>query len=127
MFGRSFADPMSCLIEAAALENGEILKFSGEIDFRSTPGFRSLLQDRIETQCPLLLLDMAEVDYIDSGGMSALVEYWRDAHRHGGEFALVGLNERLTEIFHLVHLDRHLRIFTTWEEAHAFFQPAGIS
>lgn len=118
---------MSCLIEDTAVENGEVLKFSGEIDFRSTPGFRSLLQARIKTHCPLLLLDMSQVEYIDSGGMSALVEYWRDAHRYGGELGLVGLNERLSEIFHMVHLDEHLRLFPSWPEAHAFFQPAVVS
>lgn len=118
---------MSCLIEDIAMEYGEVLKFSGEIDFRSTPGFRSILQARIETHCPLLLLDMTGVEYIDSSGMSALVEYWRDARRHGGEFALVGLNERLSEIFHMVHLDDHLRIFSSWMEAHAFFQPITVA
>lgn len=117
---------MSCLIEDIAMENGEVLKCSGEIDFRNTPGFRSLLQVRIEAHCPLLLLDMSQVEYIDSGGMGALVEYWREAHRYGGEFALVGLNERLSEIFHMVHLDEHLRIFSSWEEAHAFFQAAEV-
>ena len=110
------------LLEDIAVENGAILKFSGEIDFRSTPGFRSMLQAKIKEHCPLLFLDMSEVEYIDSGGMGALVEYWRDVHEYGGEFALVGLNERLQEIFHMVHLDEHLRIFPTWEEASAFFQ-----
>ena len=115
---------MSCLIEDIAMENGEVLKCSGAIDFRNTPGFRSILQAKIEAHCPLLLLDMSQVEYIDSGGMGALVEYWREAHRFGGEFALVGLNERLSEIFHMVHLDEHLRIFSSWADADAFFQPA---
>ncbi|MHA3772774.1 STAS domain-containing protein [Verrucomicrobiota bacterium sgz303538] len=111
---------MNCPVEDIPVETGEILKFSGEIDYRSTPEFRSILQERARAECLLLLLDMSEVDYMDSGGMGALVEYWLDSQQFGGEFILVGLNERLTEIFHMAHLDDHLQIFSTWREAYSF-------
>jgi anti-sigma B factor antagonist len=117
---------MMRLIEDIAVENAEILKFSGEIDFRSTPGFRSMLQAKIKVECPLLLLDMSEVEYIDSGGWGVLIEYWRDAQRYGGEFALVALSDRLMSIFRIIHLDEHLHTFSSLEQAQDFFTPSSL-
>jgi anti-sigma B factor antagonist len=94
-----------------------VLRFAGEIDECSVSSLRSLLQCKARTKCPVLLLDFADVTYVNSRGMAALIEYWRESRNFGGFFGIVGLNENLQEIFHIVHLDDSLRLFPTMDSA----------
>lgn len=96
-----------------------VLRFSGEIDEYSVSSLRSVLQCKARSKCPALLLDFAEVTYVNSRGMGALIEYWRECRSFGGYFAIVGLNENLREIFHIVRLDESFRLPSTLERAMA--------
>ena len=94
-----------------------VLRFSGEIDEYSVSSLRSVLKCKLRARCPALLLDFTAVTYVNSRGMGALIEYWREARNFGGYFAIVGLRESLREIFHIVHLDESFRLHPTIESA----------
>lgn len=82
-----------------------ILRPRGEVDLASSPALRKALQEQLDARCPLLLLDMSEVSYIDSSGLAALIEYGRDTPAIGGKMALFGLTPRVKTVFELVRLN----------------------
>jgi anti-sigma B factor antagonist len=105
-------------------ENGfTILKLSGEIDLQYSPALRSILQEKANNRCPILLVDFTGVKYIDSSGLATLIEYCRDARPFEGKLALFGLSSRVRTIFDLVRLNEILSIYPTLDDARAALKP----
>ena len=96
-----------------------IFALSGAIDLHYVPTLRSLFQSRLHERCPVLIVDLSEVDFIDSTGLATLIEYHRDAGAHGGIFCLAGINPNLKAIFDVVQFEKVLAIFLTVTEAKA--------
>jgi anti-sigma B factor antagonist len=64
-----------------------------------------------------IVLDLAEISFIDSTAM-ALVAEWRDRLvGHGGGFALVTTNPHQKRLFHLTELTERLRVSDSRDQA----------
>jgi len=94
-----------------------VFALSGAIDLHYVPTLRSLFQSKLHERCPALIVDLSEVDFIDSTGLATLIEYHRDAGAHGGIFCLAGINPNLKTIFDVVQFEKVLAIFPTVAEA----------
>lgn len=94
-----------------------VVQLSGEIDLRSSPELRDLLTGHAEQKRPALLLDLSEVEYIDSSGLATMVEYVQRSLTFGGRFGVSGLSDRLRTIFDIARLGEVFPIFTSLDEA----------
>ena len=94
-----------------------ILAMEGEIDLHYAPVLRTLLQGKVKERCPALVLDLARVTFIDSAGLAAILECFRDASSYEGVLCLTGLNEDLRTVFEIVQLDQVIPVFSTNREA----------
>lgn len=95
----------------------DVFVLEGEIDLHYAPALRSLLQSKVKARCPALVLDLTRVTFIDSSGLAAIIEYFRDAAEHGGVLCLVGMNQSLLTTFEIVKLDKVIPILATTAEA----------
>jgi anti-sigma B factor antagonist len=101
-----------------SIEEGvAVLAMEGEVDLHYAPVLRSLLQAKIKARCPTLIIDLSGVTFIDSAGLAAIVEYFRDAADHQGVVCLTGLDHNLRMTFEIVRLDQVIPIFRTKTEA----------
>ena len=106
-----------------ATEGGiDIFVLEGEIDLHYAPVLRSLLQGKVAARNAALVLDLSGVSFIDSSGLAAMIEYFRDASEYGGVLCLAGMNETLVTIFEIVRLDKVIPIFGSRAEAMAALQ-----
>ena len=96
-----------------------IFHLEGEIDMHYAPALRALFKGKSDRRCPVLVLDMSGVGFIDSVGISVLLEYLRDATEFGGHFCIVGLTTPVRHIFDIVQLHKALPIFNDLNEAKA--------
>ncbi len=62
------------------------------------------------------ILDMQEVRYIDSSGLSAILVGNRLCNEKNGTLVLTGVNENVAKIIRISQLDRVLEILPTVEE-----------
>jgi anti-sigma B factor antagonist len=92
-------------IEKSQNDGVTTLRVSGEIDLHASPTLRSELQTCASEKTPVLLVDFAGVDYIDSSGLATFIEYLRDASAFQGKIALFGLKKKVRTIFDLVRLN----------------------
>lgn len=100
------------------IESGcDVFALEGEIDLHYAPALRSILQSKIKSRCPALVLDFSRVTFIDSSGLAAIIEYFRDAADHEGVLCLTGLSETLRTVFEIVRLDTVIPIFPLREDA----------
>ena len=64
-----------------------------------------------------IILDMSQVKYTDSSGLSALLVGNRTIHQNGGLFVLACLSEHVMKLIKISQLDGVLNILDTVEEA----------
>ena len=95
----------------------DVFALEGDIDFHFAPGLRAMLQSKLKAQCRALVLDFNGVDFIDSLGIAAVIEYLRDCGSYGGKVCLAALNPAVKPIIDVVRLETVMPIFATVAEA----------
>jgi anti-anti-sigma factor len=94
-----------------------VFVLEGEIDLHFAPVLRTMLQAKLQTRCPALVLDFAGVDFIDSRGIATIIEYYRDCAGYGGTVCLAALNPDVKPIIDTVRLETVMLIFANVPEA----------
>jgi anti-sigma B factor antagonist len=94
-----------------------IVHLVGEVDLNVSPKLRAALKDLTAAKKPLIVVDMAEVPYIDSSGVATLVECLQSVSRYRGQLRLCQLTKRASGVFEISRLDTVFKIFGTLEEA----------
>jgi anti-anti-sigma factor len=93
----------------------------GHVNASNAPEFQRQLTTAISsTQDSIVLVDMAQVESLDSAGLMALVSALRMAHNLNRRFSLCSVSPSLRIIFELTQLDKVFEIFenkTTFEAA----------
>jgi anti-sigma B factor antagonist len=101
--------------------NTVILDCKGKIIFGDETAFlRSHVKDLL-TEYHYLVLNVADVSYIDSGGLGTLVAMYTSAQHSGGHIALAGLTGKLRDVLQITKLVTVFEVFATVEEAAAIF------
>lgn len=93
-----------------------VLTLQGDIDLESSPELREVLKKISTSHCPSLLIDFAQVSYIDSSGLATIIEYFQAAQAYKGKLAICSLGPRIKNSFSIVRLDE---IFSIYPDAAA--------
>lgn len=64
-----------------------------------------------------LVVDLTDVEYCDSSGLSALLIAERQMRGHGGKVSLVGVHKKVMALLKISQLDRVFQIFDTVAKA----------
>jgi len=100
-------------IEERIVGNVTILDLKGKITLGEGD---EVLRDRISgllgQNRKKLLLNLAEVPYIDSAGLGEVVRTYTTVSRQGGQLKLVNLTKRITDLLMITKL---LTVFETFE------------
>jgi anti-anti-sigma factor len=103
-------------------ENGAtVVAFEGEVDLDSSPECCKVLLENIARNIPVLV-DLSAVTYIDSFGISSMVEALQNALKSGQEFALAGVSEAAMRVLSLARLGT---VFTNHEAREAGLKSLG--
>jgi anti-sigma B factor antagonist len=109
------------------VEDGiDIFLLEGEIDLHYAPVLRTLLQTKVRARCRALVMDLGGVTFIDSSGLAAIIEYFRDSGDCNGVLCVTGLNDTLRTIFEIVRLDKVIPIFGSRGEAIAALKMGSV-
>lgn len=57
-----------------------------------------------------IIVDLSDVEAIDSSCLGALIEGLKEAHKHGGELRISGLNDQVASMVRLSRLDGILKV-----------------
>ena len=81
----------------------------GEIDLNNSNELRIKLNDELNSG-KSLKLNLDEVTYIDSSGVSCLVEATQISKKNNTEFSIIALSESVKKVLELAYLDKILPI-----------------
>ena len=69
-----------------------------------------------------IIVDLAEVNYIDSAGLATLVWLYTSARKKGGDVKLAHLTKRVRGLLQITHLSTVFEIFDSLESAQQSFE-----
>jgi len=99
------------------MDGGVKFELAGEVDMHNSPGVRDHLLEAAERKAPLVVVDLARVEYIDSSGLATLVECLQHMAGYGGKLALVGATKPTRDVFSIARLDKVFTFYENEEEA----------
>lgn len=89
----------------------------GRLDLLSAAEVKQRLTEAVAAGHRRLVVDLAQVAFIDSSGLGALIGGLKAARVSGGDLRLARPGEQARVILELTSLDRVLKHFATVEEA----------
>ncbi|MFM7365553.1 MAG: STAS domain-containing protein [Cuspidothrix sp.] len=97
-------------------DNCQLFRLTGLLDAFSEPTFRKVLGGKIDERPKHIILDLSQIDFVDSSGLGALVQLAKQAKESEGTLQIV-TNARVTQTVKLVRLEKFLSLQTTVEAA----------
>ncbi len=94
----------------------QLFRLAGLLDAFSEPTFRKVLDKYVEEGPSNLILDLSQIDFVDSSGLGALVQLVKKAQTAGGTLQLV-TNPRVTQTVKLVRLEKFLSLQSSVDDA----------
>jgi len=104
-----------------------VLTLSGRLDLASGSTLKEHLKRLFEKNITSVHLNMAEVEFINSSGLGALVSIMKEVRLLKGRLTLSNLASYVQEIFEITQLSHIFEIYATEEEALNSFQPAATN
>ena len=86
-------------------DNWVLLQINGEIDMATGPELRQRIVQYVQEGHAHIIIDLTEVDFIDSTGLGVLIGGLKRTRSHDGDLQCIGLSESLKEMFKLTGLD----------------------
>ena len=96
-----------------------ILRPVGRMDVESSPAVRQAILNLAQQEIDQLVVDLEQVDFMDSSGLSALVSGMKALKRSGGLMRVCNANPQIRTALRLTMLDR---VFPVFDEIEAAFK-----
>jgi anti-sigma B factor antagonist len=99
-----------------------VLHLGGELDADTAGQLHALLADLLERPVPRIVVDLTDLKFCDSVGLSAFITSKQVIDARGGWLSFAGANSFLTQLMETVGLSRYFAIFPEVEDAVAAAQ-----
>jgi anti-sigma B factor antagonist len=104
-------------IHTRAVGDARILDIDGQIILgKGTMAIRNTIKDLLHNGVKKIVLNLAEVDYIDSSGVGELVSSFATVEKEGGQLKLLNLTAKVQEILAITRL---LTVFQVFDDEQA--------
>jgi anti-sigma B factor antagonist len=94
-----------------------VLTPAGRLDITTAWQFRLKLQECISKLSHHVVVNLGQVNFIDSSGLTSLVAGMRDADKVKGSFRICNVHPEAKLVFEVTMMDTVFEIFETEEEA----------
>jgi len=99
-------------------DNYQLFRLTGLLDAFSEGTFRKVVGGYIEEEqsAKHIILDLSQIDFVDSSGLGALVQLVKKAQSNGATLQVVS-NARVTQTVKLVRLEKFLSLQPSVDDA----------
>jgi anti-sigma B factor antagonist len=97
-------------------KGARLIKLSGPLTLQTLFEFQEA--GRRDAAKPVII-DIAQVPYMDSGGLGAVISIFASCQRTSRGFAIIGVTDRIRTLFQVTHCDGMLPCFDSIEAADA--------
>lgn len=97
-------------------KNCQIFHLLGQLDAFSEPTFQKVILNCVKQSGNQIILDLSQIDFIDSSGIGALVRIAKQLETNKGKMQIVS-NPRVTQTVKMVRLEKFLNLRNSLDEA----------
>ena len=98
-------------IELKDIGEHKVISVSGEVDLYNVSELKRALFSVTDGTYSSVVVDLKDVNYMDSSGIGALVAGQKKMRAHNGKFALINIHDDVLNILKLATLDRFFSIY----------------
>lgn len=103
------------------IDDVRILELSGRFDTSTADSVLQWIDTMTETPPAKIVINMTQVSFVDSTGLSTLVQGTKQSRKQNGDLYICGLQQPVRIIFELTRLDNYFEIFSVEDDAVAAF------
>lgn len=118
---------MQLKLSVRTVEGIVIVDCAGRIVFGEESGDLRDTVRMVITQSKRIVLNLAGVNYIDSGGLGTLVALYASARSNGGVIKLANLTQRVGDLLQVTKLVTIFDIYDSEEKAIQSFQKSAVA
>jgi len=109
--------PDSAVREIRREGGAVVVEAAGDIDLHRSVEFQQSLAKVVATAPRRIIINLADVPYMDSSGLASLVKLLSQVRRANIELKLCSLTERVRSMFEITRLDSVFKICLSEQEA----------
>ena len=94
-----------------------ILKLKGRLDASVVNDLKDNVNSLVKNKIVYIVIDLGEVDFIDSSGLGSLVSCLRLVNKKSGDIRLASLQDQIRALIELTRLHRVFQIYDNRESA----------
>jgi anti-sigma B factor antagonist len=96
-----------------------VVRVSGELDVDTRPRLQGALREALDAGARQIVLDLAEVPFMDSSGPGALVDVLKSLRDRGGRLSLAAVQEPVRSVLALSAVDNLVDLYDSVQAAEA--------
>ncbi len=98
-------------------DRGAVLRVTGDVDLHTASTLRERAVSVVEEGVPHIVLDLSQVDFVDSTGLSALISLLHVAQKANGSVRLAAVPDRLVRMVNMTGISQLLPVHPTVADA----------
>jgi anti-sigma B factor antagonist len=110
-------------LSAESRGDSMVVTVHGDLDIVTSPQLDECLTE-VEESSNRIILDLADVSFLDTSALAVIVGHWKRAEASGGTLALAGARYRYTKTLWITGLADKLTLYETVDEGLAGSEPA---
>lgn len=97
----------------------QVIQPAGRLDVTSVAKFRRDVTEIVASKPKFLIVDLSDVNFMDSSGLGALVSALKSIRTVDGDLAICSLSEQVQMLFELTSMSKIFKIYTDRAEFEA--------
>jgi anti-anti-sigma factor len=103
-------------VQVRSADRAAVIVVSGELDLASAPALEEELNRAATNGADLLIVDLRELEFIDSTGLGLLIKANRQAEAAGRRFAIVRGQSQVQRLLGVTGIEQRLTLVNSPEE-----------
>ena len=110
-------ETLSIDVQAAPDGSSHIFVLHGDLDVATSPTLRAALVDAASGGKPHIVVDLSQLEFLDSTGLGALIGAEKHAKEKGGEIRLVAHEGQILRLLRITGLLEVFRVYSSIDAA----------
>lgn len=105
------------MIESRMANGVQILRLQGTLNAQTVTEIKAHIEDVLAGGCPLAVLDLENLDEIDSSGIGAVVSLLKRMRTQKRDVRIFRLRGTVKKLFELLRIDKSMEVFEDLDKA----------
>ncbi len=105
------------IIREKSSENICILEIEGEVDLYNAKEIKDILDEKIKAQIYEVVINLAQVPFMDSSGIGTLVTAMYKLKKYHGNLKVCSVHGSVAKVFKMTGMESHLQVYENEAEA----------